>query len=166
VLKALGFLSPDGAPTDRYYRYLDQTEAPKVMAEGLRDAYGDLFQLNRNAQNMSKAEVKNKLKTLSQGQGSDDVLGKMATTFVELAKRGDFSAPTSAPTAGVSESAEQPAEDAPTQDPVSEARPTPAPGAGVSLGGLVYNIQIHLPDTRDQAVYDALFRSLKSHLLQ
>jgi hypothetical protein len=30
----------------------------------------------------------------------------------------------------------------------------------------VYNIQIQLPESRDQGVYDALFRSLKTHLLQ
>jgi len=29
---------------------------------------------------------------------------------------------------------------------------------------LHYNIQIHLPESRDQAVYDALFKSLKKHL--
>ena len=34
-----------------------------------------------------------------------------------------------------------------------------------SLGGLHYNIQIILPATRDVAVYDALFRSLKEHIL-
>jgi hypothetical protein len=28
-----------------------------------------------------------------------------------------------------------------------------------------YNIQIHLPETRDMTVYDAIFRSLKEHLL-
>jgi len=35
----------------------------------------------------------------------------------------------------------------------------------VKLGGFVYNIELHLPESRDPAVYDALFRSLKSHLL-
>jgi hypothetical protein len=28
-----------------------------------------------------------------------------------------------------------------------------------------YNIQIHLPETRDITVYDAIFKSLKQHLL-
>ena len=28
-----------------------------------------------------------------------------------------------------------------------------------------YNIQIHLPETRDITVYDAIFKSLKEHLL-
>jgi len=30
---------------------------------------------------------------------------------------------------------------------------------------LAYNIHIELPATRDQAVYDAIFRSLKEHIL-
>jgi hypothetical protein len=40
-----------------------------------------------------------------------------------------------------------------------------APAEGkVKIDGLVYNIQIVLPESRDQAVYDALFRSLREHL--
>ncbi len=30
--------------------------------------------------------------------------------------------------------------------------------------GLHYNIQIHLPETTNMAVYDAIFQSLKKHL--
>ena len=31
--------------------------------------------------------------------------------------------------------------------------------------GLYYNIQIHLPETTNMAVYDAIFQSLKKHIL-
>ena len=31
--------------------------------------------------------------------------------------------------------------------------------------GLHYNIQIHLPETTNMAVYDAIFQSLKNHLM-
>jgi hypothetical protein len=166
VLKALGFLNGDGVPTDRYYRFLDQTEAPKVLAEGLQGAYGDLYQLNRNAHELGRNELKNKLKTLTQGQQSDSVLGKMAGTFLELAKRADFSA------APAPQRAAEPLEEAVTTSnggpstSTTTAPPTIQTTGGVSLGGLVYSIQIHLPESRDQAVYDALFRSLKTHLLQ
>ncbi len=71
--------------------FLDQTEAPKVLAEGLQDAYADLFRINRNANELGRTDLKNKLKTLTQGQHSDSVLGKMAGTFIELANRADFS---------------------------------------------------------------------------
>ncbi len=183
VLKALGFLNPDGSPTDRYYRYLDQTEARKVLAEGLRDAYADLFQLNRNANTMSRTDVKHKLKTLTQGQSSDAVLMKMAGTFSELARRADFTQPHQTSTAKTPE-AETTAAEAPTADGTPEVSmqtgphgnlashdgnraPRTEPEDGrISLNGLVYSIQIHLPESRDQSVYDALFRSLKTHLLQ
>lgn len=165
VLKALGFLNADGAPTERYYRYLDQTEARKVLAEGLRDAYADLFQLNRNAHTMSRTDVKNKLKTLTQGQASDSVLTKMAGTFSELARRADF---TTAPATKIETPASGVNDDAGARPPEAPTPPHPeAPAiSGVGLGGLVYSIQIHLPESRDQSVYDALFRSLKTHLLQ
>jgi hypothetical protein len=65
VLKSIGFLTAEGAPTKRYFEYLDQTQAKRVMAEGIRDAYADLFQINRKAYELSNNEMKNKLKTLT-----------------------------------------------------------------------------------------------------
>lgn len=37
-----------------------------MLAEGIREAYEDLFRVNRNAQDMSTSDVKNKMKTLSE----------------------------------------------------------------------------------------------------
>ena len=163
VLKALGFLDADGGPTERYYRFLDQSEAPKVLAEGIREAYADLYQLHRAAHDLPHADVRNKLKTLTQGQPSNAVLGKMATTFTELAKRADFTegAPTDKDTRPREDVANA-AEHLPVE---SLDTPGPVPRTGMPFGGLVYSIQIHLPESRDQAVYDAIFRSLKAHLL-
>lgn len=163
VLKAIGFLDADGVPTERYYRFLDQSEAPAVLAEGLREAYADLYQLNRNAHDLGRSEVKNKLKTLTQGQYSDAVLTKMAGTFIELSKRADFNVPQVA-----AEDAEPETEEEPTgaiPEPMRTGATAPLSGE-LPLGGLVYNIQIHLPESRNPAVYDALFRSLKTHLLR
>lgn len=78
VLKSLGFLSESGEPTQRYYNYLDQTQADRVLAEGIREAYADLFQVNTKANELSNVEIKNKLRTLTQGQFSNAVLDKMA----------------------------------------------------------------------------------------
>ena len=35
---------------------------------------------------------------------------------------------------------------------------------GLSVDALQYHINIVLPDTRDQSVYDAIFKSLRDHL--
>jgi hypothetical protein len=62
VLKSLGFLDDQGKPTQRYFKFLDQTQSAAVIADGLRDAYSDLFQVNVNAHRLQKAELVNKLK--------------------------------------------------------------------------------------------------------
>jgi hypothetical protein len=42
LLKGLGFVDETGAPTMRYYDFLDQGQSGRVLADGIRDAYEDL----------------------------------------------------------------------------------------------------------------------------
>jgi hypothetical protein len=158
VLKAMKFINDDGAPTERYYAYLDQTQAPSVLADGIRDAYADLFQVNINAQTLSKGELINKFRTLSQGQLSDSVMDKMATTFTELCKLADFDTPSPKKEDGTKD------DENTSDDKTKEKERRENSGQRIRVDGLVYNIQIVLPESRDQAVYDALFRSLREHL--
>lgn len=157
VLKSLGFLGDDGKPTPRYFAFLDQTQSASVLAEGIRDAYADLFQVNVHANSLSRSDLINKLRTLSQGKLSDSVLEKMALTFAELVKLADFKTPPVAKSEAAKPAAKT------EEEPQRERKPRDA--HEVHLGGLVYNIQLILPEARDPAVYDALFRSLKEHLL-
>jgi hypothetical protein len=160
VLKALGFLNDAGVPTSRYHQYLDQTQSEAVLAQGLREAYADLFRVNKNAQSMNATEIKNKLKTLSEGAFTDRVLTQMASTFATLVKSADFSAETTAATTSQVE-----LDDDNTDDFVDEETKIRRPPRKATIGDLVYNINIHLPESRDSAVYDALFRSLREHLI-
>lgn len=158
VLKALRFIDDTGKPTDRYFEYLDVSRSKAVMASGIRDAYGDLFRINKDAHKLSREEIKNKFKTLSQGRLSESVLNKMASTYTALVKHADFAVRDTAVEDGVNVSpggGDENHKDNQPRDRVKHA----------AISGLVYNIQIHLPETRDMAVYDALFRSLKEHLL-
>jgi hypothetical protein len=43
LLKALGFLSPDGKSTSRYQAYRDHSRSKAVMGEAIREAYQDIF---------------------------------------------------------------------------------------------------------------------------
>jgi hypothetical protein len=158
VLKSIGFLTDTGVPAPRYHEYLDQTQSRRVLALGIKDAYADLYQINVKAHDMPVVDVKNKMKTLSQGQYGDSVLSKMAATFKVLVKNADFT--------GLPELAktELTATDASKVDDEPTGPPAKDRGA-LRIGGLVYTINIQLPESRDQAVYDALFRSLREHLL-
>lgn len=170
VLKSLGFLDDQGRPTQRYFSFLDQTQSASILADAVREAYTDIFSVNINAQNLTKSELVNKFKTLSQGTFSESVLEKMATTFQALVKLSDFSSLPHAQDTVDSERSEndrfashdeepiEPRQRAKPRNDRSEHQPVR------SLGGLHYNIQIILPETRDPQVYDALFRSLSEHL--
>jgi len=168
VLKSLGFLDDQGKPTDRYFRYLDQTQSEIVMAEGVREAYDDLFQVNTSAQNLSKQDVVNKFKTLSQSQFSESVLDKMATTFTALVKLADFKSSPAKPAKEAVNVSPDPSREMAGDDNLHEQKKEEFVQRGrlaTYLGGLHYNIQIIMPESRDPKVYDALFRSLKEHLL-
>jgi hypothetical protein len=157
VLKGLKFLDESSVPTDRYYKFLDQSEGGRVLAEGIREAYDDLFRVNIRANELSQTDVKNKLRTLTQGQKTDNVLDDMAKTFTALCAQADWATPTPASNQVIPENEAKDRESSQTEEPQTQSLP---------IGQLAYNIQIILPATRDTAVYDALFKSLKEHLLK
>lgn len=160
MLKTLGMLRESGEPTATYHEFLDPSQSGRVLADGLRNAYADLFQIDKNAQEMSAPQVRAKFKTISQGEYSDDVLGKMANTFLAFAQYADFDSPQSPTDAGIA--ADYPSDNI-SPAPVEQNGAIPAVGQH-RQARLVYEINIHLPVTRDPAVYDALFASLSKHL--
>ncbi|MBP0905132.1 DUF5343 domain-containing protein [Mariniflexile gromovii] len=158
LFKDLGLLDGNGVPTETYFAFIDQTRTKKVLGECIKDAYSDLFQLNKNAQKMTKSEVKNKMKTIFQGRKTDKVLDLMANTFKDLSNLADFSNTSLSKI----DSQEYQTEEEPKYDNPKQ------------IGEIInkqittemhYNIQIHLPETKDIAVFDAIFKSLKEHLL-
>lgn len=161
LLKAMRFLDEAGKPTARYHAFLDDTQWQKVLAAGIRDAYPDLFRVNRHAQDLSREQLSGKMKSLSEGKASAAVLKNMVKTFVELVKLADFATPND--------------EEGAPAPPVEPAIPSEAPETPIvrrtiipSDAGpaLVYRIEIVLPAVRDQAIYDAIFKSAREHLLK
>lgn len=165
LLKSLRFTDDQGKPTSRYFEYLDQSQSERVMAEAIREAYSDLFQVNTSAQTLGKQDIVNKFKTLSQGSIGESVLDKMAMTFTALVKTADFKAESPMTRrSGEPELEHSDQNDQPSLD--NGVVPNSALlKSSKSFGGLHYNIQIILPESRDPKVYDALFRSLHEHLL-
>ena len=88
VLKDLDFINSDGEPTTKYFEFLDRSQSEKVVAAGIREAYSDLFAVNKEAQNLSTEEAKNKLRTLYAGSKKDDLIGRIARTFTALNPEG------------------------------------------------------------------------------
>ena len=162
MLKFLEFIDSNGVPQDRYFKFLDQTQSKHVIGEAIEEAYSDLFAVNKKANEMSVNEVKNKLKTLTQGSKSETVIHNMANTFTALCKYADFSKRTGKELVKLEK-------DSPSMNNLSqehdEHKMTHELINKKITTEMHYNIQIHLPETRDITVYDAIFKSLKEHLL-
>ena len=159
LFKELGLLDESGSPTERYYRFLDQGIYKEVLAEGIREAYEDLFNININAQSLSTDEVKNKLRTLTQGQKTEKVISLMAMTFSALCSIADWN----------EKENKTKIVEIQTKEEVKSQEPKPVEEKIISNSKkekleLHYDIQIHLPETRDESVYDAIFSSMKKHL--
>lgn len=165
ILKDLGFLNRDGTPQQRYFDFLDRSRSNLVLADGIRDAYADLFAVNTKANEFTVQDAKNKLRTLYSGKKTDLVIGNIAKTFRALCDCADFSG--TPQTRQESRPSEDPAEeiavdrDSTPRHQHDESLP---PSGKIRVSGLQYHINIVLPETRDQAVFDAIFKSLRDHL--
>jgi len=156
LLKGLGFLTADGAPTQRYKDYLDRSRSKKILGEALKESYGDIFTIRAKPKREDKDAIAGKFR--STYNMSENVADLAARTFLSLLERAD--------TDGSSGTKDQKAK-------VEEGSPkAEKPEASASGGmtkrdvvGLHYNIQIHLPPSKDIEVYNAIFKSLKEHLL-
>ncbi len=177
VLKSLGFLDADGTPTALYFDFLDDTKSRKTVGIAIRTAYAGLFAVNKAADKMSAEEAKNKLRTLYAGSKSDTVIERIAKTFVELCEYADFTGEENATTenaasddaAKTNDSSQSRREGTSTPQTDSQVHHEDRPEhhrmrKPARMESLQYHINIVLPESRDQAVYDAIFRSLRDHL--
>lgn len=155
LLKSLGFLAPDGSPTTRYHDYRNNAQSASVMAEALREAYGDLFNIKANPTQSDRTLIEGKFK--SSHNATPNTAKMMASTFYSLLGLADLSSSTNQSSSPLENTRAQPADPQPVQLSEHQHKST--------RPSLHYNIQIHLPATKDIEVFNAIFKSLKEHLL-
>lgn len=148
VLKALGFLTADGTPTERYNEFRNAARSRSALDAGLREGWADVFLADQSAGERSSNELIELFKNVT-GKG-EAVSQKLATTFKTLADAADLTAAAEMTPA----TADEPAGD--------EADPAASQTSAVLLH---HDVHIHLPPSSDVAVYTAIFRALRQELL-
>lgn len=156
LLKAIGFLSADGQPTKAYVDYRDNHASRRVLGQAIRTTYADLFNITNNPKPADRAAIQGKFK--STHNTSDLIAGLMMKTFFALLDLADVSSAANSTADVMRAESPEPERLAPTD----KNQPPPSP----SFAGLHYNIQIHLPASKDVEVYNAIFKSLKEHLIE
>jgi hypothetical protein len=148
-LKRTGFLNPDGTPTPLYSRFRNESQRGAAAAEALRKGYARLYESNEYTHDLDENDLKGLVLQVTGLEKRSSVFRAIIPSFNALKAYADFEA--------TGEETPEEEEETPGDKP-----PRAQPPAGVNLR---YTINLHLPPTSDVAVFNAIFKSLREHLL-
>jgi len=162
IMKKMNFLSSDGVPTDLYAKFRTEGGRPAASLAGLRNGFPEIFKRSEYAHTVDDNKLRDIILEITGLKSSDPVAQAIKSTFNVVKSF----IPAGADLTGSSEDLAQqdenvgtPATQNGTGDVVRHA------GRGSKSVGLVYNINIVLPETSDLKVLNAIFRSVKENLL-
>ncbi len=154
-LKRTGFLNGDGTPTDLYKRFRNPALRSSAAAQAVKAGYAALYELNEYAHDLKANELKGVVVQATGLEANSSTVRGIIGSFEALKSLANFDATGEEPS-GVEEREEE-------VSGVQEERP-PKVRTAVDLK-LGYTINLNLPATSDIAVFNAIFKSLKDHLL-
>lgn len=156
-LKKIGFATADGTPTDFYKKFRNPTTEGWAAAQALKTGYKPLYIRNEYMHKLSDDELKGLvLEETGAEQDSATVL-LILSCIKQLKKFAKWDSQLS------EEKVEKASNDIVTLDNPLPKPPVPGGQLGLNLG---YTINLNLPATSDPAVFNAIFRALKEHLLK
>ena len=157
LAKRIGLINPDGTPSSLYHRFRgSEGESRAAMAEAIRKGYTPLFKRNEYAHNLDKKKLEGLIREITGMEEGSSVLRAITGTFEALKSFAEFDA---APDSGAVPG------DADEGRDLGGGGPNGAGGASGPQLRFGYTININLPDTNDITVFNAIFKSMKEHLL-
>lgn len=150
ILKNIGFLSSTGVPTDRFKQYRDPRKAKRVLAEGIREGYSDVYETYPDAHNKSNDDIKAFYRAKT--DLGDRAQTAIVSTFKALSALADFRDIVEGPRVA--------------KKAVQVGRKVGGPVPEMLPLTLNINIQLQLPATDDPSVYNTLFEAMSKHLVR
>jgi Family of unknown function (DUF5343) len=152
-LKRIGFIGSDGSPTDLYKQFRGtDSERGAAAAEGLKRGYAPLYEVNEYAHDLSEPALKSLIVQVTGEGKQSSTVNLIAKSFRALDEFADHDAPG----VTVAEPEQRQADEPETNED----------GSRPPALGLNYTINLQLPATSDIAVFNAIFKSLREHLLR
>ncbi|MGR4068635.1 DUF5343 domain-containing protein [Billgrantia sp. C5P2] len=159
-LKRINFIASDGTPTEWYREFRNPTLAGQAAFKALKYGYSDLFDVNESIHKKGDSDLKGIVAQVTGLDHDNSIITYIVATFKTLKSFATFEEPaftTSVITSGEADSYQENTHK--NNIPPSNGRES----VGLNIG---YNINLNLPATSDIAVFDAIFKSLKEHLLK
>ncbi len=162
-LKKINFASSDARPTELYTKFRNPSSSGQAVAKAIKYAYAPLYVRSEFMHELTDEELVG-LIVEETGDAADSNPVKMTFNCIKALKaHADFSESTvqEQPQRIESGAETQPLAAAPQIEQGSTA--FDSKNIGLNLG---YTINLNLPATSDQAVFNAIFKSLKENLLR
>jgi hypothetical protein len=153
LMKRLGFLDQSSVPTQLYKDYRDDALAKATMAKAIKAAYSPLFIAHEYVHTLGKNELAGKIKNVTGLGENDPMVNVIVGTFTELCKLADFQHKVE----DLQASKQKPKTATDAEEKRSQME---MPKLGIS-----YTINLNLPATTEIEVFNAIFKSLKEHIL-
>lgn len=169
-LKKVGFVAADGAPTEIYKTFRNQSRSGVAAAAAVKYGYAPLGQVNETFFKLADKDLKDLILQVT-GAAADNTAAKLSLlTLKTLMSFADFKAVKADEAEGTAEEAKGQQSRSTQTEFVKLGADT---GRGEQVSGvpgrvglnLAYTINLNLPATTDQAVFNAIFKSLREHLL-
>lgn len=153
-LKKLGLLNADGTPTVLYDGLRNESTSGRTVAQAMRTGYRPLYEANEYAHELSDGDLRGLILQVTGLEKNNRAAQYILLTYKKLRAHADFAAVPDVETL----SARGPS---PRAEPGTR-RQVPASGRSISFS---HTINLNLPATTNIEVFNAIFKSLKEHLI-
>lgn len=169
-LKKVGFVASDGTPTEIYKTFRNQSKSGAAAASAVKVGYAALGQVNETFFKLGEKDLKDLVLQVTGAAADNSAAKHTVATLKTLMTFADFNLALAGGSAAVEEvlKADLPDSGRPDFVRLGNGNGNGRQDAGVSgrVGlNLAYTINLNLPATTDQAVFNAIFKSLREHLL-
>lgn len=159
-LKKIGLVATDGAPTELYRQFRNLTTGGAAIAAAMKFGYKPLSNVNEFFYRLDEKALLALIVQVTGGEANSSTTRQIFSTFKALKEYADFDALERDNRSAIV------VQRAPEEPPPAMGPPPPRGSGNGSVGlNLAYTINLNLPATSDQAVFNAIFRSLKEHLI-
>jgi len=162
IMKKMGYLSSDAVPTELYAKFRTEGGRPAAALAGLRNGFPEIFKRSEYAHTVEDNKLRDIILEITGLNASDPVAQAIKSTFNAVKS---FIPPGVDLTNGSDETSFQDELAIVTVNQSAPGEVVRNSGRGSKPVGLVYNINIVLPETSDLKVLNAIFRSIKENLL-
>jgi hypothetical protein len=159
-LKKTNFLSSDGSPTELYKSFRNPERAGSAAAKALKAGFSVLYEIDERAHELSDDKLKGIVIQATGIDGGSSTLKSIIGSFKALRSFASFDSEEDLANQSSNEVVSSITAEQPSNPDATQAKSHSA--AKLNLG---YTINLNLPATSDVAVFDAIFTSLRQHIL-